>query len=91
MKDISEVESEYFLRFSVLDKPGVLSKLSGILGTHSISIESMIQRGRAGSGEGVPLVMMCHKASEKNIQSALKEIEQLDVVCEKPNLIRVEK
>jgi homoserine dehydrogenase len=51
----------------------------------------MIQRGRAGNGEGVPLVMMCHKASEKNIQSALKEIEQLDVVCEKPNLIRVEK
>jgi len=91
LKDISEIESEYFLRFSVLDKPGVLSKLSGILGTHSISIESMIQRGRSGSGEGVPLVMMCHKASEKNIQAALKEIDQLDVVCGKPNLIRVEK
>jgi homoserine dehydrogenase len=91
LKNMSEIESEYFLRFSVLDKPGVLSKISGILGTHSISIESMIQRGRAGSGEGVPLVMMCHKSSEKNIQSALKEIEQLDVVCGKPNLIRVEK
>jgi homoserine dehydrogenase len=91
LKNISEVESEYFLRFSVLDKPGVLSKISGILGTHSISIESMIQRGRAGGGEGVPLVMMCHKSSEKNIQSAIKEIEQLDVVCGKSNLIRVEK
>ncbi|MBT5550401.1 MAG: homoserine dehydrogenase [Nitrospina sp.] len=91
LKNMSEIESEYFLRFSVLDKPGVLSKISGILGTHSISIESMIQRGRAGGGEGVPLVMMCHKSSEKNIQSALKEIEQLDVVCGKSNLIRVEK
>jgi homoserine dehydrogenase len=91
LKNISEIESEYFLRFSVLDKPGVLSKISGILGTHSISIESMIQRGRAGGGEGVPLVMMCHKSSEKNIQSALKEIEQLDDVCGKSNLIRVEK
>ena len=90
-KSISEIESEYFLRFSVLDNPGVLSKISGILGKHSISIESMIQRGRGDRGEGVPLVIMCHKSSEKNIQSALKEIEALDVVCEKSNLIRVER
>ena len=90
-KNISEIESEYFLRFSVLDNPGVLSKISGILGKHSISIESMIQRGRGDRGEGVPLVMMCHKSSEKNIQSALIEIEELDVVCEKSNLIRVER
>jgi homoserine dehydrogenase len=91
LKDISEVESEYFLRFSVQDKPGVLSKISGILGKYSISIESMIQRGRGKGSEGVPLVMMCHKSSEKNIQSALNEIEELNVVCEKPNLIRVER
>ena len=90
-KNISEIESEYFLRFSVLDNPGVLSKISGVLGKHSISIESMIQRGRGDRGEGVPLVMMCHKSSEKNIQSALKEIEELAVVCEKSNLIRVER
>ena len=90
-KSISEIESEYFVRFSVLDNPGVLSKISGILGKHSISIESMIQRGRGDRGEGVPLVMMCHKSSEKNIQSALKEIEELDVVCGKSNLIRVER
>ena len=91
LKDISEVESEYFLRFSVQDKPGVLSKISGILGKYSISIKSMIQRGRGKGSEGVPLVMMCHKSSEKNIQSALNEIEELNVVCEKPNLIRVER
>ena len=91
LKDISEVESEYFLRFSVQDKTGVLSKISGILGKYSISIESMIQRGRGKGSEGVPLVMMCHKSSEKNIQSALNEIEELNVVCEKPNLIRVER
>ncbi len=90
-KGINEIESEYFLRFTVLDHPGVLSKISGILGKQSISIESMIQRGRGDCGEGVPLVMMCHKANEKNIQSALKEIEELDVVCKKPNLIRVER
>jgi homoserine dehydrogenase len=91
LKDISAIESEYFLRFDVQDKPGVLSKISGILGNHGISIESMIQRGRGEKGDAVSLVMMCHRSSEKNIQNALQEIEQLDVVCGKSNLIRVEK
>ncbi len=91
LKDICTIESEYFLRFDVQDKPGVLSKISGILGDHGISIESMFQRGRGEKGGAVSLVMMCHRASEENIQNALKEIEQLDVVCGKSNLIRVEK
>ena len=91
LKDMSKVESEYFLRFSVLDKPGVLSKISGILGDHCISIKSMIQKGRGEEGKAVSLVMMCHRSCEGNIQKALKKIEQLDVVCGKSNLIRVEK
>jgi len=91
LKDMSAVESEYFLRFNVLDKPGVLSKISGILGDHCISIESMIQKGRGEKGKAVSLFMMCHLSSEGNIQNALKEIEQLDVVSGKSNLIRVEK
>ena len=91
LKDMSAVESEYFLRLNVLDKPGVLSKISGILGDHCISIESMIQKGRGEKGKAVSLFMMCHLSSEGNIQNALKEIEQLDVVCAKSNLIRVEK
>ncbi|MCF8720760.1 homoserine dehydrogenase [Nitrospina gracilis] len=91
LKPTHEIEGEYFLRFLVQDKPGVLSKISGILGRHDISIESMIQRGRDMDGKGVPLVMMTHQAKEKNIQQALKEIEQLDVVCEKTVLIRVER
>ena len=91
LKDMSKVESEYFLRFNVLDNPGVLSKISGILGDHSISIKSMIQKGRGKEGKAVSLVMMCHRSCEGNIQKALKIIEQLDVVCGKSNLIRVEK
>jgi hypothetical protein len=51
----------------------------------------MIQRERGEKGDAVSLVMMCHRSSEKNIQNALKEIEQLDMVCGKSNLIRVEK
>ena len=91
LKDMSEVESEYFLRFNVLDKPGVLSKISGILGDHSISIKSMIQKGRGEEGKAVSLFMMCHRSCEGNIQKALKKIEQLDLVCGKSNLIHVEK
>ena len=91
VEGIHEIESEYFLRFSVLDNPGVLSTISGILGKHNISIDSVIQRGRDQHGKAVPLVMMAHRSKEKNIQQALKEIDALDVVCEKSNLIRVEK
>ena len=90
LKNINEIETEYFLRFSVLDKPGVLSTISGILGQYSISIGSMYQRGRDQDGAGAPLVMMTHTALEKNIQQAIQEIDQLDVVCEKTVFIRVE-
>ncbi len=90
LKSMDEIEAEYFLRFRVKDVPGVLAKISGILGNHSISIESMIQRGRDDNGKGVPLVMMIHRSAEKNVQDALIEIDRLDVVCEKSNLIRVE-
>jgi len=89
--NIESIDSEYFLRFSVLDNPGVLSRISGILGQHSIGIQSVIQKGRCNEGRGVPLIMMTHRANEKNIQLALKEIDELEVVCEKPNFIRVEK
>ena len=89
--NIESIDSEYFLRFSVLDNPGVLSRISGILGQHSIGIQSVIQKGRCNEGGGVPLIMMTHRANEKNIQLALREIDELEVVCEKPNFIRVEK
>ena len=87
---IQEIDSEYFLRLSVQDTPGVLSRISGILGDHSISILSVIQRGRAESGDGVSLIMMTHRANEKDIQLALNEIDDLNVVCAKSNFIRVE-
>jgi len=88
--NIEEIDSEYFLRFSVLDNPGVLSRISGILGNHSIGILSVIQKGRCDQGSGVPLIMMTHRANEKDVQLALQEIDGLDVVCEKSHFIRVE-
>ena len=89
IKSIRDIVSEYYIRFSVLDKPGVLSKISGVLGNHSISIASVIQKGRGEKG-GVPLVLMTHSAKEEDVQHALSEIDKLDVVFDKSVLIRVE-
>tara|TARA_B100000686_G_scaffold347876_1_gene437562 strand:- start:2430 stop:3275 length:846 start_codon:yes stop_codon:yes gene_type:complete len=91
IKNINEIESEYFLRFNVHDQPGVLSVISGILGQHSIGIKSVIQRERNLNGEGVPLVLMTHMANEKKIQDALLKINQQAIVCQKSVLIRCEK
>ena len=89
LQPIDKIISKYYLRFSVVDKPGILSKLSGILGANSISIASVIQKGRSDSA-GVPLVFMTHKAIEKDIQKAVKEINELQVVKGNSILIRVE-
>lgn len=89
IRPMSEIESLYYLRFTVSDEPGVLSKISGILGSYNISISSMIQQGRKIGG-GVPLVMMSHKAKESDLQSALFEINRLDCISGETLLIRVE-
>jgi homoserine dehydrogenase len=90
MKAMEDVISEYYLRFSVLDKPGVLSEISGVLGRHHISIASVIQKGRR-VGETVPLVMMTHHACERDMRVALQEIDQIaSDVTAKTVLIRVE-
>ncbi|MBI2877001.1 MAG: homoserine dehydrogenase [Candidatus Tectomicrobia bacterium] len=89
IRDLSNLGSEYYLRFSVVDKPGVLSQISGILGKYSISIASVLQKER-GPGEAVPVVMMTHEAQERDVQAALREIDQLDVILDRTNLVRVE-
>ena len=89
MKPMAEIRSRYYLRFMALDKTGVLSHISGILGKHQISISSMIQKGRK-VGEAVPVVMMTHEAVERDVQQALIEIGKNADMCEKTVLIRVE-
>ena len=86
---IDDVASLYYLRFMVVDQPGVLSQISGVLGKNNISIESVIQQGRAVGG-AVPLVIMTHAAVEKDMRRALVEIQGLACVTEQPVLIRVE-
>ncbi len=86
---MDDVESMYYFRFSAIDKPGVLSKISGILGKHNISIVSVIQKGRH-EGKAVPLVVLTHRAVERDVARAIREINRLAIVAGKAVIIRVE-
>ena len=69
----------YYLRFSVLDRPGILARIAGVLGAFDVSIEQMRQQGRAETPESpVDVVMLTHDAKGRNIADALREIELLN-------------
>ena len=86
---IDDIYIHYYFRFAALDRPGVLSKISGILGDYGISIRSVHQKGRQTKGS-VPIVMLTHLAREADVQKALDQIYGLDVVSDRPVLIRIE-
>lgn len=91
LKPMSEIVSKYMLRFSALDQPGVLSAISGALGRHGISIESMVQTShQADDAAPVPIVIMTHEAREGAVQAALAEIDRFDVISQKTGFIRIE-
>jgi len=89
IKRIDDVESMYYFRFSALDEPGILSKISGILGNYNISIASVIQKGRSIGGS-VPLVVLAHRSREKDVLNSIREIDALPIVSDKTLFIRVE-
>jgi len=90
IKPVQEIQTRYYLRFSALDKPGVLSKISGILGRNQISISSVIQKGRRTKRGPVPIYMVTHEAKESSLQKALNQIDKLDVLRHKTMVIRIE-
>ncbi len=89
VRPIDEISTHYYFRFSAVDRPGVLSKIAGILGEHGISIKSVHQIERELNG-GVPIFMLTHKALEADVKSALSQISALDVIINEPILIRIE-
>ncbi len=91
VKPMADIVSKYMLRFSALDRPGVLGGIAGALGSHGISIESMVQTSHdVADSTPVAIVIMTHEAREGSIQEALSEIDQLDIICEKTSFIRIE-
>lgn len=86
---MEELYTSYYFRFSALDRPGVLSKISGVLGDHEISIASVIQKGREVNGS-VPVVILTHEAMESDVREAMSLMNELDVLTDKTIMIRVE-
>jgi homoserine dehydrogenase len=87
---MEEVETSYYLRLRVLDRPGVLADITRILADMSISIDAMVQKEPSEGEEQVDIIMLTHLTQEKNVNSAIKRIEALPVVSGKVTRIRLE-
>jgi homoserine dehydrogenase len=82
-------QGAYYLRLMVVDRPGVIADVTAALRDAGVSMESMIQRGRA-PGEAVPVVLVTHETDEAAMRAALDQIGRNDAVLEPPALIRIE-
>lgn len=88
-RDMSDIETRFYLRTSLLDKPGVLANITAILGRHQISIASVLQK-EVCVGEYVPVVIVTHGARERDMNAALEEIDRLHAVGAKTVRLRIE-
>jgi len=80
VKPIGKVRSRDYLRFDVLDHPGVLAGIAGVLGRHDISVASVLQH-ETTRPDSVPLVITTHEALEANVTSAMEEIQSLPTMA----------
>ena len=87
---IGEVETSYYLRMRVLDRTGVLADITRILADSTISIDAMVQREPGEGEKRVDIVMLTHRALEKNVDAAIAQIEKLPSVPGKVTRIRLE-
>ncbi len=89
VKNISKLLSRYYLRFHIVDRPGVLAKISNVLGRHGISISDVIQKERR-AGSVVPLILLTHGTQEDSIRKAVQVIDRLPILKHKTQVIRIE-
>ncbi len=87
---MEEVETSYYLRLRVLDRPGVLADITRILADLSISIDAMVQKEPSEGEEQADIIMLTHLTQEKKANSAIRRIESLPVVTGKVTRIRIE-
>jgi len=90
IKRITDIQTRYYLRMNVTDKPNVLAKISSVLGANNISISAVIQKEVDTRAQTAEIVIMTHNASEAGMQQARGALEKLDVIKEINNIVRVE-
>lgn len=88
IRDFSKTRSRYYIRLDAVDRPGVLHEIAGAFSRHEISIESVTQKG-ALEGESVPIYIVTHEAAEGDIQSAVKEISEIQWVTGEPVRLKI--
>jgi homoserine dehydrogenase len=87
---LGELVGRAYLRFTALDRPGVLSHVAGELGAQGIGIESVLQQGRGGERDAVPVLMLTHPAPESALRRALAAIDRLPDVTAPTVMVRIE-
>ncbi len=90
VKPMSQIETRYYLRMTVVDTAGVLAQIARVLGDHEISISSVIQKMADEVAKTAEIVIMTHTAAGDSMQAALDKVARLEVVKEVSNFIRVE-
>lgn len=90
VRNIDDAKTKFYLRFMATDKPGVLGKITSILGDKGIGINSVQQR-QHNPASSVPVIMLTDYTVEKTLRQALEEIQQLPLIKGKPVAIRMEK
>jgi homoserine dehydrogenase len=89
IKIINKAYKPYYIRFEVIDKPGVLGKIANIFGENNISLASVVQRQKNGN-DTAPLVFITHEVERKNIDAALEKIKNFKYVTNIASIIMVE-
>ncbi len=87
---MNDVETSYYLRMQVIDKPGVMAEITHIVAENNISISALIQKEPGSDSDRVSIIMLTHLTVEKNINAAIARIESLPVVTNKVIRIRIE-
>ena len=88
-KDPMQIQTRYYIRFSVKDEPKVLACLTSILGEHNISVQHLYQHGKNDHDE-IPVIVFTHTCKEQDVRDALKKIDAKDFITETTKIIRIE-
>ena len=93
LRKIDDIRTKYYIRLKVLDKAGALAKISNIFGDFDISIEKMLQKPIIQNGKTLDeatLLLSTHTCREKELKSAIEQLQQQSCIVDKPFFIRIE-
>jgi homoserine dehydrogenase len=87
---IGDVRSRFYLRLMLPDKPGVMGTVATVLGQHNISLASVLQKEPHSGGRSVPVIILTHPARERDVEVAIRTLEEMQAIGTKSVRLRVE-